>query len=107
MSQILHSAGGKLTLSYLTKTTFFDLINILVQGPMWREIRGPGLTYSYGIRINPSEGLMYLLFFKSTNVVGAFAEAKKIIVIFDLFYSMKKFLIFFFVNNHRRLNCTI
>ncbi|KAJ8679467.1 hypothetical protein QAD02_015254 [Eretmocerus hayati] len=50
-----------------------------LEGPMWRQIRGPGYTYSYDIVAKPNEGMIYLIFFKSTNVVAAYKEMKNII----------------------------
>lgn len=47
---------------------------------MWRQIRGQGLAYSYFINPKPSEGLIYLTFYRSNNVVAAYKETKNIVV---------------------------
>ncbi|KAF3427311.1 hypothetical protein E2986_02562 [Frieseomelitta varia] len=73
-----------------------------LEGPMWRFIRGQGLSYGYYIYPRPNEGLLYLSFFKSTNIVAAYKEAKSIVEIhiFEnkweklLFESAKSCLIF-------------
>lgn len=48
---------------------------------MWRQIRGQGLSYGYNIYPRPNEGLLYLTFYRSTNIVAAYKEAKSIVVI--------------------------
>lgn len=50
-----------------------------LEGPMWKQVRGQGLSYSYKIFVCPNEGLIYLTFFGATNLVGAYKETKKII----------------------------
>ncbi|XP_060831851.1 uncharacterized protein C05D11.1-like [Bombus pascuorum] len=73
-----------------------------LEGPMWRLIRGQGLSYGYYIYPKPNEGLLYLSFYKSTNIVAAYKEAKSIVEIhiFEnkwerlLFESAKSCLIF-------------
>ncbi|GAB1870040.1 hypothetical protein CAJAP_11119 [Camponotus japonicus] len=56
-------------LQYLTQT----------EGPMWRLIRGQGLSYGYSIYPKPNEGLLYLTLFKATNAVAAYKETKSIV----------------------------
>ncbi|XP_076234685.1 uncharacterized protein C05D11.1 [Calliopsis andreniformis] len=51
---------------------------IQLEGPMWRHIRGQGLSYGYNIYPKPSEGLLYLTFYRSTNIIAAYKEAKSI-----------------------------
>ncbi|XP_017886890.1 uncharacterized protein C05D11.1-like [Ceratina calcarata] len=73
-----------------------------LEGPMWRLIRGQGLSYGYDIYPKLSEGLLYLTFYKSTNIIAAYKEAKSIVEahIFEnkweklLFDSAKSCLIF-------------
>ncbi|CAN7993566.1 unnamed protein product [Ixodes hexagonus] len=57
------------------------LIQYLVQleGPMWRQIRGQGLSYSYDLFIRPCDGLLYFCLTKSTLVSAAYKEALQII----------------------------
>ncbi|XP_012281093.1 uncharacterized protein C05D11.1-like [Orussus abietinus] len=50
-----------------------------LESAMWRQIRGKGLVYSYDVFTRPNEGLSYLSFYRATNVVGAYKEAKSII----------------------------
>ncbi|XP_043275299.1 uncharacterized protein C05D11.1-like [Venturia canescens] len=50
-----------------------------LEGPMWKQIRGLGLSYSYDVSCKIDEGLMYLAFFGATNIVGAYKEAKAIV----------------------------
>lgn len=59
----------------------YVLINYLnqIEGPLWRQIRGLGLSYNYSIAISPSEGLIYFSLSKSTNVVGAYSKAVEIV----------------------------
>lgn len=61
--------------------SMYVLINYLTQleGPLWRQIRGLGLSYNYSISINPNEGTLYFLLYKSTNVVGAYDKAVEIV----------------------------
>lgn len=47
---------------------------------MWRLIRGLGLSYGYNINPVPNEGLLYLVFYRATNVVAAYKETKSIVV---------------------------
>nr|CAD7597482.1 unnamed protein product [Timema genevievae] len=50
-----------------------------LEGPMWRQIRGQGLSYGYSIVPRPNEGLLYLALYRSTNCVGAYKEARNIL----------------------------
>lgn len=50
-----------------------------LEGPMWKFIRGQGLSYGYGIILKLNEGLLYLSFYRSTNIVAAYKEAKSIV----------------------------
>ncbi|XP_050309780.1 uncharacterized protein C05D11.1-like [Anthonomus grandis grandis] len=56
-------------------------VNYLVQaeGPMWKQIRGKGFAYTYRMLVKVSEGLIYLIFGRATNVIGAYQESKEII----------------------------
>lgn len=49
-----------------------------LEGPFWRQIRGPGLTYSYNMFISLHEQLLYFTLYKSTNVAAAFKQFKLI-----------------------------
>ncbi|XP_011145031.2 uncharacterized protein C05D11.1 [Harpegnathos saltator] len=50
-----------------------------VEGPMWRLIRGQGLSYGYSIYPKVNEGLLYLAFYRATNAVAAYKETKSIV----------------------------
>uniref|UniRef100_A0A8D8XF76 Uncharacterized protein C05D11.1 n=1 Tax=Cacopsylla melanoneura TaxID=428564 RepID=A0A8D8XF76_9HEMI len=50
-----------------------------LEGPMWKQIRGLGHAYSYNMVPRPNEGQLYLTFYRATNVVAAYTEAKNII----------------------------
>ncbi|KAF6215152.1 hypothetical protein GE061_009903 [Apolygus lucorum] len=61
-----------------TLLVFFQYLTQL-EGPMWRQIRGQGLAYSYNIVPRPNEGKLYLTLYRASNVVGAYKEAKSVI----------------------------
>lgn len=46
---------------------------------MWKQIRGKGYAYGYTMVNKINEGLLYLVFSKATNVVGAYKETKDIL----------------------------
>ncbi|ELU05156.1 hypothetical protein CAPTEDRAFT_140557 [Capitella teleta] len=58
--------------------TFIQYL-IQLEGPMWRQIRGLGLSYHYNMYINIESGLIYFILYKSTHVVNAYKQAKTII----------------------------
>ena len=47
---------------------------------MWRQIRGMGLSYHYSMVCSPSQGLLYLVLYKSTQLLQAYNVARKIVV---------------------------
>lgn len=57
------------------------LIQYLIQleGPMWRQIRGQGLAYSYNLYVKPCEGHLYFALTKATLVGAAYKEAMTIV----------------------------
>ncbi|XP_076642310.1 uncharacterized protein C05D11.1 [Halictus rubicundus] len=67
--QHIDLAPLRVCLQYLTQ----------LEGPMWKLIRGQGLSYGYNIYVNANEGLLYLSFYRSTNVIVAYKEAKSIV----------------------------
>lgn len=46
---------------------------------MWKQIRGQGLSYGYSMFPRPNEGLLYLTFYRSTDVMASYVEAKNIV----------------------------
>lgn len=52
---------------------------IQAEGPMWKQIRGKGYSYSYRILVKVDLGLIYLIFGRATNVIGAYQETKDIV----------------------------
>lgn len=52
---------------------------IQAEGPMWKQIRGKGYAYHYRILVKVSEGLVYLILGRATNVIGAYQESKDIV----------------------------
>ncbi|XP_059607775.1 uncharacterized protein C05D11.1-like [Phlebotomus argentipes] len=50
-----------------------------LEGALWRQVRGQGLVYGYSLVPRPHEGLLYLTFYRSTNVVAAYKETKAIV----------------------------
>mgnify|MGYP004729521145 CR=1 FL=1 len=46
---------------------------------MWKQIRGKGYAYHYRMFVKVTEGLIYLIFGRATNVVGAYEESKDIL----------------------------
>lgn len=57
-----------------------NVVNYSLQGPMWKQIRGKGYSYGYTILLKANEGLLYLVFSRATNVVGAYKEAREIVL---------------------------
>lgn len=50
------------------------------EGPMWRQIRGLGFSYSYSMMINEESGLLYLVLGRSVNLVEAYKAAQNIVM---------------------------
>ncbi|KAG0434837.1 hypothetical protein HPB47_018841 [Ixodes persulcatus] len=48
-------------------------------GPMWRQIRGQGLSYNYNLFVRPCDGLLYFCLTKSSLVAAAYGEALQIV----------------------------
>ncbi|KAL1123834.1 hypothetical protein AAG570_001605 [Ranatra chinensis] len=57
---------------------FFQYLTQL-EGPLWKQLRGQGLAYSYNILPRPHEGLLYFTLYRAGDVVGAYKEAKSVI----------------------------
>jgi Zn-dependent M16 (insulinase) family peptidase len=50
-----------------------------LEGPFWKQIRGLGLAYSYGISLQPEEGLVFFTLFKAAHVAKAYGTAAEIV----------------------------
>jgi len=90
----------------------YVLIQYLTQleGPLWRQIRGLGLSYHYSISLSPSNGLMYFLLYKSSHLVAAYNKTIEIVNKYldgeeefqdNLFESAKSSLIFEFIKREK------
>ena len=51
---------------------------IALEGPLWRQLRGIGLTYSYSMMLCIDQGLLVFFLGRSTHVDKAYAEAQRI-----------------------------
>ncbi|XP_022820745.1 uncharacterized protein C05D11.1-like [Spodoptera litura] len=80
-----------------------------LEGPMWRLIRGCGLSYGYAIRMSPNEGRLIFSLYRATNAVAAYSKAKSILEEYlkdakfddDLFASAKSTVLFEVVENEK------
>lgn len=88
---------------------FFQYVT-QIEGPMWRQIRGQGLAYSYSIITRPNEAKLFLYFYRASNIIAAYKEARNVIesrlkenVTWDetLFESAKSSLIFEIVHREK------
>lgn len=50
-----------------------------LEGPMWKKIRGLGLSYGYGMRLNIDEGQLYFSLTKSTDIFKAYKASQEIV----------------------------
>ncbi|XP_050675436.1 uncharacterized protein C05D11.1-like isoform X2 [Leptidea sinapis] len=50
-----------------------------LEGPMWRLIRGGGLSYGYGLRLAPNEAAIVLSLYRATNGPVAYSSTKGIL----------------------------
>jgi len=50
-----------------------------LEGDFWVKLRGPGLTYSYGIKASTDSARVVFSLFKSVDVSNAYVAARKII----------------------------
>lgn len=69
------------SLSHPDLPKLYVLIQYLTQleGPLYRRLRGLGLSYSYSIYINASNGLLHLTLYRSSQLIEAYSETKKIV----------------------------
>ncbi|XP_015753164.1 PREDICTED: uncharacterized protein C3H1.02c-like [Acropora digitifera] len=57
---------------------FLECLTTL-EGPIWRQVRGLGLSYGYAMRVNPENGLLYLQLIKSSHLVKAYKKTQEIV----------------------------
>ncbi|GJQ15676.1 hypothetical protein GpartN1_g7467.t1 [Galdieria partita] len=55
----------------------FEYLTML-EGPLWKGIRGMGYAYSYGMRCDPEEGLIYFSLHRSSQFCLSYQTAKNI-----------------------------
>ncbi|CAG4968392.1 unnamed protein product [Colias eurytheme] len=97
--QLLETAPLAVALNYFTQ----------LEGPMWREIRGGGLSYGYGVRAAPAEAALVLSLYRATNAPAAYTKAKTILEDYlakgkfdeELFASAKSTALFEVVENEK------
>ncbi|TRY64379.1 hypothetical protein TCAL_03614, partial [Tigriopus californicus] len=51
-----------------------------LEGPLWRKLRGQGLSYSYSMDANASKGFLQLALFKTSHPHQAYQATKEIIM---------------------------
>eukprot|EP00092_Neocalanus_flemingeri_P035801 GFUD01038981.1.p1 GENE.GFUD01038981.1~~GFUD01038981.1.p1 ORF type:complete len:1002 (+),score=290.69 GFUD01038981.1:52-3057(+) len=82
------------------------------EGPLWRSIRGGGLAYGYSMWSSTDTGQLFLTLYRSTNLVKAYEEAKKVVMShvdgreswdLTLFESAKSSLIFNLIQKHENI----
>ncbi|KAL0894630.1 hypothetical protein ABMA27_013187 [Loxostege sticticalis] len=64
-----HTAPLTVALNYFTQ----------LEGPMWRMIRGCGLSYGYGIRPSQHEARLAFSLYRANNAVAAYSKTKCIL----------------------------
>lgn len=50
-----------------------------LEGPLWRQVRGMGLSYNYRMMCRPDNGHLYFQLFKSSQLVQAYKVSKEIV----------------------------
>lgn len=49
-----------------------------MEGPLWKQIRGLGLSYNFALEVNLEKGLLAYHLHKSTNLPKAYQVSKAI-----------------------------
>ncbi|KAG8197733.1 hypothetical protein JTE90_006783 [Oedothorax gibbosus] len=50
-----------------------------LKGPMWRQIRGLGLAYSYTMQVDPDSGMIFFVLSQSSDLVKGYEESLAIV----------------------------
>eukprot|EP00871_Galdieria_phlegrea_P003234 jgi/Galph1/3911/GphlegSOOS_G2559.1 len=58
-------------------TVLFEYLTML-EGPLWKGIRGMGYAYAYDMRCDPEEGLLYLVLQRSSQFCLSYQAVKEI-----------------------------
>ncbi|XP_065176608.1 uncharacterized protein C05D11.1-like [Sycon ciliatum] len=53
---------------------------IAMEGPMWRLLRGAGLSYDYNVTNASESGLLYFSLSKCTNLLAAYKEGRRLLL---------------------------
>ena len=67
-------------LAFVTSLNCHQCICFYLKGPLWRQIRGLGLSYGYRMQIGPLTNSIVFILAKSTHIFKAFQKAKEITV---------------------------
>jgi len=66
-------------LDTIAHMTVFNEVCCCLEGPFWKQVRGLGLAYSYGMRLDVEEKCLRFNLFKSGHLSKAFATAESIV----------------------------
>ncbi|XP_048587317.1 uncharacterized protein C05D11.1 isoform X1 [Nematostella vectensis] len=80
-SYLIQAASGISTFDHPDLASLMVYLECLItlEGPIWRQVRGLGLSYHYSMRVEPSSGLLYFILARSTHLVKAYLKTKEIV----------------------------
>ncbi|KAK3733082.1 hypothetical protein QZH41_008418 [Actinostola sp. cb2023] len=64
---------------YLECLITLECMFFVFKGPIWRQVRGLGLSYSYSMKVDPGQGNLLFILARSTHVVKAYEKTKEIV----------------------------